>query len=217
MLKASSDQPYLAVKININTEILNDLVEAMPVKKKAAQHQTELKTEKRGIFVSTLGEDIKAVLGRILSYADDVASAQVLGQLALKELLFHVLNSEQGQQLEAFAYRDKQSFQIARVIHFIQNNYGRTMEVAELAAKANMSQSSFHHYFKVITNSSPIQYIKLMRLHAARRKMLFDNRSASDAAFAVGYASPSQFSREYRRLFGVPPTKDIANRDEELA
>lgn len=201
ILQASSEQPYLAVRIDINTQLLNDLIQDEAAPSKATPASVE-----RGIFVSRLGDDIKSTLERLLSYVNDPTSAKVLGDLAIKELLFHVLQGAQGELLRAFAYRDKHSFNIAQVIHFIQSHYAENMDVAKLAAKANMSASSFHSYFKAVTNSTPIQYIKAIRLHEARRRMLFDNQSASDAAFNVGYASPSQFSREYRRFFGEAPT-----------
>lgn len=202
ILVASPDRPYLAVKIDIDLRLLDELMSEATIK-------TTGEVIERGIFVSGLGDDIKSTLARLLSYVSQPAKAKVLGELGVKELLFHVLEGAQGDLLRAFAYRDRQSFQIARVINFIQGHYAENLEVADLAQRANMSQSSFHAYFKAVTKSSPIQYIKAIRLHAARRKMLFENRSASDAAFQVGYASPSQFSREYRRMFGVPPTKDI--------
>jgi len=205
ILEASREQPYLAVKIDINTQILNELTQETGDLSKPAGSSGE-----RGIFVSLLGEDIKSTLGRLLSYVNQPSSAKVLGNLAMKELLFHVLRGAQGDLLRAFTYRDKHNSQIARVINYIQSNYSENMEVAELAEKANMSQSSFHNYFKAVTSSTPIQYIKAIRLHEARRKMLYDNQSAADAAYHVGYASPSQFSREYRRLFGVPPSVDMA-------
>lgn len=204
ILEASAECPYLAVRIDIDTQILSELIEESP----GGTFNSHAEV-KRGIFVSSLGGDIKSTLSRLLSYVNQAASAKVLGLLAIKELLFHVLRGAQGDLLRAFAFRDKHSFQIAKVISFIQSNYAENIEVAELASKANMSQSSFHSYFKAVTSASPIQYIKAIRLHAARRKMLFDSQSASDAAFQVGYASPSQFSREYRRLFGVPPTTDM--------
>ena len=204
VLEASKSSPYLAVKIDIDTTILNELIEE--TSKVTSAKETSIQP---GIFVSRLGDDIKSALGRLLSYVNKTESAAVLGRLAIKELMFHVLQGPQGDLLRAFAYRDRHSFQIAKVINFIQLNYASNIEVADLASKANMSQSSFHSYFKAVTSSSPIQYIKAIRLHAARRKMIFDNQSASDAAFQVGYASPSQFSREYRRLFGVPPKTDV--------
>lgn len=204
LLEASSEKPYLAVKINIDTQILNELIEEF--EDQPFEKGVEVK---RGIYVSHLEQEIKSTLGRLLSYVNQGTSAKVLGRLAIKELLFHVLQGEQGELLKAFAYRDKQSFHIAKVIHYIQSHYAENIEVSELASKANMSQSSFHAYFKTVTSSSPIQYIKAIRLHAARRKMLYDSQSASDAAYQVGYASPSQFSREYRRFFGMPPKLDI--------
>jgi AraC-like DNA-binding protein len=130
--------------------------------------------------------------------------------------MFHVLNGAQGHLLRSFIIQDRQNFQIAKVIGFIQKHYSENIEVADLAAKANMSPSSFYHYFKSITNSSPIQYIKAIRLHTARRNILFNNLSASDAAFNVGYSSPSQFSREYRRFFGISPTVDIQAASENV-
>lgn len=206
IFEASKAQPYLAVKIDIDTQLLDELTQETEDFAKPMSL-----TGERGIFVSPLGDDIKSTLGRLLSYVNQPSSAGILGGLAIKELLFHVLRGAQGELLRAFAYRDKHNYQIARVINHIQINYSENMEVAELAAKANMSQSSFHSYFKAVTSSTPIQYIKAIRLHEARRKMLYDNQSASDAAFHVGYASPSQFSRDYRRLFGVPPSEDMAS------
>lgn len=124
------------------------------------------------------------------------------------------MSSAQGELLKAFADQDRQNFQIAKVLGFIQHQYSENLEVATLAAKANMSQSSFYTYFKAVTSSSPIQNIKAIRLHAARRNIMFDHLSASDAAYNVGYSSPSQFSREYRRFFGVPPYVDVQTRQQ---
>ena len=101
--------------------------------------------------------------------------------------------------LSAFAYHDKQNFQIAKVIYFIQL-FTENLEISALAAKTIKSQSSFHWYIKFVTNCSPIQYIEAIRLHAARTNILFDNHSVSDAAYNIGYSSSSQFCREYRRF-----------------
>lgn len=202
--QASQEKPYLAVKIDINKQLLSELI-----LETSASQTSKLSKPESGIFVSTLSQDIKSTLSRLLCYLDNKNQAQILGQMALKELMFHVLNGAQGDLLKAFAYQDRQNVQIANVIGYIQHQYSENLEVATLAAKANMSQSSFYSYFKAVTRSSPIQYIKAIRLHAARRNILFDNLSASDAAYNVGYSSPSQFSREYRRFFGVSPSVDI--------
>lgn len=201
---ASKEKPYLAVKIEIDKQLLSELIVET-----ATPHPPRLFKAIPGIFVSTLNQDIKSTLARLLAYLNNKNQAHVLGKLAIKELLFHVLNSAQGDLLKAFVYQDRQNFQIAKVIALIQQQYSENLEVATLAATANMSQSSFYTYFKAVTSSSPIQYIKAIRLHAARRNMMIDNLSASDAAYNVGYSSPSQFSREYRRFFGVPPSVDV--------
>tara|TARA_R110002167_G_scaffold35356_6_gene112959 strand:+ start:853 stop:1740 length:888 start_codon:yes stop_codon:yes gene_type:complete len=202
--EASEEKPYLAVKIDIDKLLLSELI----VETSASQ-TTQLTKANSGIFVSTLNQDIQSTLARLLAYLDNQKQAQILGKLALKELMFHVLNGAQGDLLKAFVYQDRHNFQIAKVITLIQHQYSGNLEVATLAAKANMSQSSFYTYFKAVTSTSPIQYIKAIRLHAARRHILFDNLSASDAAYNVGYSSPSQFSREYRRFFGVRPSVDV--------
>jgi AraC-like DNA-binding protein len=119
----------------------------------------------------------------------------MLGKLMQKELMFHVLNGAQGDILKAFLYQVRQKFQIAKVSSLIQSQYAENLEIATLAAKANMSQSSFYAYFKAVTSSSPIQYIKAIRLHAPRRNIMIDNSSASYAAYNVGYSSPSQISK----------------------
>ncbi|OUS31876.1 AraC family transcriptional regulator [Gammaproteobacteria bacterium 45_16_T64] len=206
VLKASEDEPYLAIKVDIDLRLLNDLIHELPAMEMSREAVAKVG---RGIYVSSVDDDIRNTLTRLLACVSSPDKAKVLGPMAVKELLFHVLLGEQGDQLKAFAYRDRHNFQIAEVLNYIQQNYANALEVDGLAQLANMSQSSFHQYFKAVTNVTPIQYIKTMRLHEARRKMLHDNQSASDAAFQVGYASPSQFSREYRRLFGAAPTKDM--------
>ena len=201
---ASPDKPYLAMQIDFNLEQLNEILLEM-----GDSHGTDEKQGDRGIFVSNMSGDFLDCLLRILKSLDDPTRAKVVAPLAIKEALYHVLNSEQGASLRAFAYRDRHHFQIATVIRYISENFSESLDVSELAKIANMSSSSFHHYFKLITSDSPIQYIKTIRLHEARKKMLLNDLSASDASYQVGYASPSQFSREYKRLFGESPSKDI--------
>lgn len=208
VLNASKEEPYLAIKVDIDIRVLNDLLHELPAMDMSREAVAKVR---RGIYVSSVDDDIRGTITRLLASVMHPDKAKVLGPMAVKELLFHVLLGEQGDQLRAFAFRDRHNFRIAEVIGFIQKNYATSLEVEDLAQLANMSHSSFHQYFKAVTNVTPIQYIKTMRLHEARRKMLHDNQSASDAAFQVGYASASQFSREYRRLFGVAPSQDMAS------
>lgn len=199
--RASADKPYLAMQIMLDSDLLTELVIEM-------RSKPNTESLDRGIFISSMDSELLDSILRLIKMLN-TDSSTVLAPLAIKEALYHVLRGEQGDQLRAFAIQDRHNFQIATVLNHIQRNYSEPMEVADLADIASMSTSSFHQYFKAVTNASPVQYIKTIRLHEAKRKMLMDNLSASDAAFQVGYASPSQFSREYKRLFGESPAKDV--------
>jgi transcriptional regulator GlxA family with amidase domain len=114
-------------------------------------------------------------------------------------------------RLRQIATAGSQSQQITRAIDWLQVNFSEPLRIEDLAAKVKMSTSTFHHHFRTMTSMSPLQYQKKLRLNEARRLMLTDHLDAASAAFNVGYESPSQFSREYSRLFGAPPLRDINN------
>jgi transcriptional regulator GlxA family with amidase domain len=126
-------------------------------------------------------------------------------------ILYRLLVGEQGARLRQIATVGSQSQQIARAIDLLKDNFTQPLRVDELASHANMSPFTFHHHFRTVTAMSPLQYQKWLRLNEARRLMLTDNADAATAAFSVGYESPSQFSREYSRLFGEPPLRDITS------
>jgi transcriptional regulator GlxA family with amidase domain len=116
---------------------------------------------------------------------------------------------DQGERLRQIASAGSQSNQIARAIDWLKGNYTQPLRIDDLADQVNMSTSTFHHHFRALTAMSPLQYQKWLRLSEARRLMLIERMDATTAAFQVGYESPSQFSREYGRLFGAPPLRDI--------
>jgi AraC-like DNA-binding protein len=118
---------------------------------------------------------------------------------------------DQGARLRQMASAGSQSQQIARAIYWLKDNFTRALRIDDLATQANMSTSTFHHHFRALTAMSPLQYQKWLRLNEARRLMLAERVDAATAAFQVGYESPSQFSREYGRLFGAPPLRDITS------
>jgi len=215
ILQASKETPYLAARISLDTQLVNELLVQMPLEPKENTGSLDMftvnRSSPRGIYVSAINQDIQSTLCRLLDCAHSKSKAHVLGQLALKELIYHVLNAEHGDLLRIFASQDRQQYQIANVLQYINRHYASNMDISALASKANMSESSFYQHFKAATNTSPIQYIKTVRLHAAKRKMLFEQHTATSAAYEVGYTSTSQFSREYRRLFTVPPAQDARN------
>ena len=128
----------------------------------------------------------------------------------MREITYHVLRGEQGGALRAVAARHSRFGQIARVLRRVHQEYNKELDVESLAREANMSVSSFHHNFKAVTSTSPVQYLKSIRLHKARALMLQGDHNASTAASRVGYSSLSQFSREFKRYFGNSPSNDAA-------
>lgn len=204
--QASAEQPYLGLKLDINTRVLTELVQLMDGLSSNADNVIE-----RGLFISAMDQDLQGCLLRLLSVLGDSAATAIVAPLIIREILFHVLRSEQGVKLRAFLQQDRNDYRIASAMSFIQQHYAQSIEVPQLAADAGMSSSSFHHYFKQVTDASPLQYLKSIRLHAAKQKIVLNSLAVADAAYQVGYASPSQFSREYRRFFGNAPSLDAAN------
>jgi AraC-like DNA-binding protein len=121
-----------------------------------------------------------------------------------------VLTGEQGGALRAVASNGSGAARIAGVLRHLQAHYDEPLDVASLAARAAMSPTTLHHLFRAVTSTSPLQYLKSVRLHHALRLMLHDGLGAAQAAYRVGYGSPSQFSREFRRLFGAAPREEVA-------
>lgn len=134
-----------------------------------------------------------------------------------REIIYRLLVGEQGERLRQIATAGSQSHQIAKAIWWLKSNYTQAVSMDELAAQANMSTSTLHHHFKALTALSPLQYQKQLRLQEARRLMLSERMDAANAAFQVGYESPSQFNREYSRLFGAPPLRDISKLRQLIA
>ncbi len=138
------------------------------------------------------------------------ADIPVLAPLIEREVLYRLLTGEQGERLRHIAVSGSQTHQVARAIDWIRRNYTLPLRVDNLAHTVNMSVSSLHHHFKSVTAMSPLQYQKRLRLSEARRLMLVEMRDAASAAHQVGYESPSQFNREYSRVYGAPPLRDVA-------
>ena len=161
-----------------------------------------------------LDEDILCASERLLDVMDKPLRAKVLGPQIIREILFFILTSENGGALQALVNRHTHFSQITKALRKIENHYAETLSVEQLASDVNMSVSAFHHNFKAVTSTSPLQYLKNYRLHKARAMMIYDGVKASSAAISVGYESASQFSREFKRYFGVTPSDEIARMRE---
>jgi AraC-like DNA-binding protein len=205
IIDATPQQPYLCLRIDIDprlvTELLAQLPPSTPPREPAA----------RPLFLARTSASLLDAVLRLARLLDTPEEAAVLAPLALREIHYRVLTGELGERLRHLCEVDGPSQRIARAIELLKQRYAETLRVDELAAAAHMSPSALHQRFKAVTTMSPLQFQKQLRLQEARRLMLVDGMEAAAAGHRVGYESPSQFSREYRRLFGAPPRREIAS------
>lgn len=203
IVEASAEIPYLSLKLSFDTASILNIVEKMN------WPASEGSETGRGITVNQTSPALLEVIIRLMRLLDVPKDIPVLAPLVIQEVLYRILQSEQGALLSQFATSSSHAYNIAQAIRFINQHYDRQLPISHLAKSVNMSESAFHKHFKRVTAMSPLQYQKTIRLQEARRLMLMESLHASDAAFRVGYESPSQFSREYARMYGQPPTRDI--------
>jgi len=203
VLEASPDKPCLGLTLRLDLRVMAELIAQgglPPPRDRAAEG---------GAAIGTITPTLLAPFDRLLALLDEPAAIPVLAPLIEREIHYRLLLSDQAARLWQIASVGSQSHRIAKAIDWLKTNYARPLRVDELAAHVQMSLSSLHHHFRQLTAMSPLQYQKWLRLNEARRLMLNERHDAASAAFMVGYESPSQFSREYGRLFGAPPKRDI--------
>jgi AraC-like DNA-binding protein len=148
---------------------------------------------------------------RLIDLLDEPKDIPILAPIIQREIFYRLLVSDQGVRLRQMTSARSHNHQIAQAIEWLKGHYALPLRIDDLAARVHMSASSFHHHFRRLTAMSPLQFQKWLRLNEARRLMLTENFNAATAAFRVGYESPSQFSREYRRFFNEPPSRDITS------
>jgi AraC-like DNA-binding protein len=197
--EASPEEPLLLLAIHVEPATLGEMLLEMDEPLPPAGPTP------RGISSTPMTEELGGAVIRLLECLKRPLDSRVLGRQIVREIVYRVLQGEQGGALRALASRDDHFARIARALKHVHAEYARPLGVEELARKAGMSIAAFHHYFKLVTASSPLQYLKRIRLDQAKRLMAHDGYNASTAARAVGYESPSQFSREFKRLFGATP------------
>lgn len=204
VVEASPERPLLCAVLDIDLrqvgELLGDLAQRAP----AAPLP-------RGMGVSRLDEGLAEAMLRLARLVEAPRDIPVLAPLAEREILYRLLVGEQGARLRHTLLADSQGHRVARAIGWVKDNFHQPLSIDALADRVNMSTSSLHHHFKALTAMSPLQYQKHIRLQEARRLLLAEPVDAATVARRVGYESPSQFSREYNRLFGAPPLRDITS------
>ncbi len=196
--KASEGEPYLAVVIKINMSIIRGLY-------KDIGPENLDNTGAKSLDVNKAGRGLLDTINRYLATAYDPLEAQVIGAALVKELHFRLLRAPHGKMLREMLPHDSHASNVAEAITYIREHYKESLSVPGLAKLAGMSTSSFHQHFKEITETTPLQYQKDMRLLEAQRLITSEGYSVTTAAFEVGYESPTQFSREYSRKFGTSP------------
>jgi AraC-like DNA-binding protein len=214
LVAASPDAPYLCFRLGF------DLGEVLDAIKHTEPSGGDEDISKRGLFVRKMTPSLLDAVVRLVRLLETPQDIPYLAPLVVREIFYRILSGSEGDAFRQIAMAGSGSNRIAEVIARIKRDYAQPLPIEDLARMAHMGPSSLHRHFKEVTAMSPLQYQKQLRLQEARRLLLTEEVDAADAAFRVGYESPSQFSREYARLFGLPPISDIrrlrASPDQEI-
>jgi AraC-like DNA-binding protein len=202
VIEATPERPLLSMLLALDVRILREVLagEGVP--------EPQVGADRLGIALGQAPGGLVSACIRLVGLLDTPGDIAFLGPLIQREILFCLLQTPQAGRLRAIASASDSSHRIARAIAWMRGNYAEPLRIEALAEMARMGVSTLHHQFRALTAMSPIQYQKQMRLQAARERMV-GGMDATSAAFAVGYESVSQFNREYARLFGQPPLRDI--------
>ncbi len=203
IITASAEKPYLGLRLKLDQREISQLVVDSNLPQPRAQQSS------RGMATGEVTLPLLTAFQRLIDLLAEQQDIPILAPIIQREIIYRLLVGDQGERLRQIASAGSQSHQIARAIDWLKGNFTRPLSIDDLAAQANMSSSTFHHHFRSMTALSPLQFQKQLRLQEARRLMLAERMDAATAAFQVGYESPSQFSREYNRLFGASPLRDI--------
>lgn len=200
--KASPEEPMLLTAILLEPTMLGEIILEMD------ESLPPLESLPRGMATPEMTEELADAVCRLVECLKCSLDSRILGRQMVREIIYRILRGEQGGALRALANRDEHFMRVARVLKRIHTECAQPLSVEQMAKQARMSVAAFHSNFKQVTGNSPIQYLKRIRLDRARRLMAHDGYNASMAASAVGYESPSQFSREFKRLFGATPVEE---------
>jgi AraC-like DNA-binding protein len=203
VLQASKEEPYLAFRFELDPGLVGSVMVEAGL---AAPHGP---SDSKAIIVSPLGSDLLDATVRLMRLVSKSKDERVLMPMIKRELTYLLLIGEQGSRLRHLPMLGGHSDRIAKAVDRLRNDFDRPMRIDEIARDLGMSASGFHHHFKVVTDMSPLQYQKQIRLQEARRLMLGESMDAASAGYRVGYEDPSHFSRDYKRQFGFSPMRDI--------
>ncbi|MEM9482066.1 MAG: AraC family transcriptional regulator [Cyanobacteria bacterium P01_F01_bin.116] len=209
IVDATPAKPYLGFLLKLSPHQLCDIVAQVQPKTGTKPRSIPKDSLYRGLFVGDVDLPLIDCALRLTQLLDTPQDIPFLAPMIIREIYYRLLTGVQGETIRQIATSGSNMQRIAGVIELLKTGFAQSLRVEELAEQANMSASSFHRHFKSVTSMSPLQYQKQLRLLEARRLMLAEDADATHAAYRVGYESPSQFSREYSRMFGAPPIQDI--------
>jgi AraC-like DNA-binding protein len=200
--RASDNEPYLGIILEFDTRLMREVLDQLDNPPKPDANRNP------GVFVHDMQGPLADGVLRLVNLLDTPQAIAVLAPSVLREIYFWLLTGPHGSEICKLAIADSHTERLGRAIRLLRD-LSRPVRSEQLAAAAQMSASSFHQHFKALTSMTPLQYQKQLRLLEARRLMLTGSITATTAAYQVGYESASQFSREYARMFGAPPRRDV--------
>jgi AraC-like DNA-binding protein len=201
---SSPEKPFLAISLDLDKYLISQLAAEIPPSSGLGGGAS------KGISVADVDPHVLEAFLRLVELLENPEQIPFLAPMIIREIHYRLLTGPQGDHLRSLNTFGTQSNQIAQAISWLRDNYKEPLQVDELARKVNMATSTFHRHFKEVTTLSPLQYHKRLRLYEAQRLMLAQNENATSAGLEVGYESPTQFNREYKRLFGEPPHRSIS-------
>lgn len=200
---ALDNKPIISMLMDIETSMLNQLIDSMEHTK--TLEKIDKGNNDKGLFITKVSEQISSAIERLLTVLQNHEEAEIFGKDIMKEILYCILKTKEATPLYALALKNTNLSKIEKALQDVQVNYSKQYDVESLAKSVNMSVSSFHQAFKNVTSTSPIQYLKKIRLSKAKDFLVEQNASVTEAALHVGYESVSQFNREFKRYYGVTP------------
>ncbi len=211
VVEASPEAPYLSFRITLDPTLVSEMI----MEAGLAARLDAVAPLVGGMSAGSMTPALFDAVCRMVSLMDTPQDAPMLAPLIEREILYRLLTGEHGPRLAQIARRDGRLRQVNRAIGWIKRNFDQPFSIDAVADEARMSASALHQHFKAVTSLSPLQYQKQIRLQEARRLILVQRLDAATAGHTVGYDSPSQFSREYARLFGAPPLRDVTRLREQ--
>jgi AraC-like DNA-binding protein len=204
MVGATRKSPYIGMTLEFDTAILREVLQQLPKPPKANTNASS------SLFVGRIDDALADCLTRLVRLIANPGAIPVLFPAIMREFHYWLLTGPYGAEIAKLALPESHAERVARAVHHIREHFAEPIRLEQLAAVAAMSVSSLHHHFRTMTAMTPVQYQKQLRLVEARHLMVSKAASVSEAAYQVGYESPSQFSREYSRSFGMAPKRDVA-------